>query len=71
MTRASSWPRERLKHPIERVPLEQIAELQVLPEHVETLVAAEPFELGRMFAAVHARGEGRHASGYVRQNRAF
>src|SRR5208337_1624971 len=45
------------QHAVKRVSLEQIAKLQILPEHVETLVAAEPLELGRMFATVHASGE--------------
>ena len=38
--------------------LEQIAEFEVFAEHVEALVAAEPLQLGRMAAAVHAGGQG-------------
>ena len=37
--------------------LEKIAEFGVLTEHVEALVAAEPLQLGRMDAALHAGGE--------------
>jgi len=37
--------------------LEKIAEFEVLAEHVEALVAAEPLQLGRMDAALHAGGE--------------
>ena len=38
--------------------LERIAEFEVLAEYVKTLVAAEPLQLGRMDAAVHAGGQG-------------
>ena len=39
------------------MPLEQIAEFEVFAEHVEALMAAEPFQLGWMHAAIHAGGE--------------
>ena len=40
------------------MPLEQVAEFQILAEHVKTLVAAEPPELGGMRARLHAGAEG-------------
>jgi len=39
------------------VALEQIAELEILAEHVEAFVAAETLELGGLLATIHARGE--------------
>ena len=39
------------------MPLEQIAELQILAEHIETLMATEALELGRMGTALHAGGQ--------------
>jgi hypothetical protein len=44
----------RLEHAAEGLSAEQIAEFEVFAEHVETLVAAEPFEFGGMHAAFHA-----------------
>ena len=40
------------------MPFEQVAEFEVLAEHVKTLVAAEPLELGGMRARLHAGAEG-------------
>jgi hypothetical protein len=40
------------------VTVEQVTEFEVLAQHVEALVAAEPLQLGRMDAAVHAGGQG-------------
>ena len=45
------------EHAAERMAVEQIAEFEVLAEHVEALVAAEPLQLGRMDAALHAGGQ--------------
>jgi hypothetical protein len=41
-----------LQHTGERMAVEQVAELQVLAEHVEGFVAAEALELGGVDAAV-------------------
>lgn len=40
------------------MPLKHIAKLEILPEHVKTLVPAEPLQLGWMDAAIHAGREG-------------
>ena len=40
------------------MPIEQVAELEILAEHVKTLVAAEPLELGGVRAHGHAGAEG-------------
>jgi hypothetical protein len=37
--------------------LEHVAELQIVPEHVEALVASQPLEPLRLDAAIHARWE--------------
>ena len=56
MARATS-PSARSQYPIQRMPLEQIAELKIFAEHVEALVPAKPFQLGGVDAAFHAGGE--------------
>lgn len=43
--------------PRTRMPLKQVAKLQILPTHVKTLVPYEPLQFGRRDAAVHAGGE--------------
>ncbi len=52
-----SEPRVELQDAAERMPLEQVAELEIFAEYVEALVAAEPLQLGRVYAAIHAGGE--------------
>ena len=37
--------------------VEQVAEFQVLAEHIEGFVAPEALELGGVYAAIHARGQ--------------
>jgi hypothetical protein len=37
--------------------LEQVAEREIVAEHVEALVASQPLEPGRRDAAIHARGQ--------------
>ena len=46
-----------LEHPVQRVPVKQVAELQILPKHIIALVAAEPLQPGRMDAAFHPGGQ--------------
>ena len=46
------------EHAAERMPFEQVAELEVFAEHIKTLVTAKPLQLGRMDAALHAGGQG-------------
>ena len=46
-----------LQHPGEGMVLEQVAELQVLSQHLERLVPPQPLEGRGVHAAVHAGGE--------------
>ena len=46
-----------LQHATERVPVEKIAEFQILSQHVEAFVPAEPLQFGWVNAAVHPGGE--------------
>jgi len=48
---------QRSEHAAERMPLEQVAELQVFAPHVEALVPTEPLQLCRMHAGIHAGGQ--------------
>ena len=48
---------QTLQNPGERMAVEQVAELQVLAEHIEGFVAAEALELGGVDAAIHAGGQ--------------
>lgn len=47
----------RLQDPAKRVALEQVAEFEVFAEHVEAFVPAEAFQVGRMYATLHAVGQ--------------
>ena len=46
-----------LENSAERVAFEQVAELEIVAEHVEALVPAEPLEVGGVDAVLHAGGE--------------
>ncbi len=46
-----------LQQPFERMGIEQIAVFKILAEHVKALVPAEPLQLRRMGAGLHAGGE--------------
>jgi hypothetical protein len=48
---------EHLQNALERVAIEQVAELQLLAEHIQAFVAPEALELGGVDAAIHARGQ--------------